>query len=170
MEAKEILQNEPETIQFRRNSKTLVILGTGVMVFAFWTIVKIAAYLILGVPIVDEEELGETDELFLIIFYVILVVVLLGDVIIRLIVGLCLRSEGLGKRVKSGYLVLNVWLILFGVVSLWLEIEDLMMLNDTFMDEYITLFMELSSFLILIEAFIAAIGARRYKSRKVRAM
>ena len=140
------------------------------MVFAFYTIVKIAAYLILGVPIVDEEELGETDELFLIIFYVILVVVLLGDVIIRLIVGLCLRSEGLGKRVKSGYLVLNVWLILFGVVSLWLEIEDLMMLNDTFVDEYITLFMELSSFLILIEAFIAAIGARRYKSRKVRAM
>lgn len=168
MENKEILQNDSGSVRFRRNSKTLVILGTGVMVFGFWSIIKIAAYLFLGIPLIDPEELEETDELFLIIFYAILAVVLLGDVIVRLIVGLCLRSEGLGKKVKAGYLVLNVWLILFGILSLWFEIEDLLMMEDTFVDDYITLFMELSSFVILIESFIAAVSVRRYKSSRVR--
>ena len=167
MENKEILQNDPESIKFRRNSKTLAVLGTGVMIFGLWSIIKISAYMFLGIPLVDAEELGETDELFLIIFYVILVIVLMGDVIVRLIVGLCLRSEGLGKKVKGGYLVLNVWLILFGILSLWIEIDDLMQLNDTFVDEYITFFLELSSFVILIESFIAAVSVRRYKSRRV---
>ena len=172
LENKEILQNEPESVKFRRNSKTLVIFGTGVIPFGFWSIIKIAGYVIFGIPIIDPSEIEDVDEAGVIFLMVFVSVFVLADVFIRVIVGLCFNKEGRGKKVKGAYLVLAVWEILFGAFSLIVYVYQIMfdpdMSADSFFDSYITLFLELSSFLIMVEAFIAALNVRKYKSKKVK--
>jgi hypothetical protein len=164
------LQNDDATIKFRRNSRTLADLGTGIIVFGFWSIIKLATYLILNIPIYDLSEIEDMDQSDLPIVMGMLYVMLAIDVVVRLIVGLNARAEGRGRKRSSLYLIFNVWLILFGLFSvgsvIWECFESIM--TESFFDYLLTLFMECSSLAITIEVYIAALSVRRYKLKELR--
>ena len=164
------LQNDDATVKFRKNSRTLVDLGTGIIIFGFWSIIKLSTYLILNIPIYDVSEIEDLDQSDLPLIMGILYFMLAVDVIVRLIVGLNARAEGRGKKRSSFYLVFNVWLIIFGLFSvgsvIW-ECIDLSMTGSLF-DGLLTLFMECSSFIITVEVYIAALSVRRYKLKELR--
>ena len=93
---------------------------------------------------------------------------LAGDVIVRLIIGICSVVEGRNhdKRAPGFYLVFAVWEILFGILSVIAVIYHFLTLeDDTFIEVYVSFFMELTSLAILVEVYIAALSVRRYKKR-----
>ena len=160
--------NSPEAINFRRNSNTLSILGAGVIIFGFWSVIKIVTYSVLGVPLYTEADVEAAGGVSIDIIVTVLYCLLAGDIIVRLIVGLCARAEGKHheKRQKGFYLGFTVWEILFEIFSVYSVIVQFLNLNDKdCIEVYVSIFMELSSLLILIEVYIAALSVRRYKKR-----
>ena len=104
-----LLQNDTGAVRFRRYSNTLVILGTGVILYGFWSVIKLVAYLLLGYQIYDPSQMEGMTESDTAILMIVLAVVMTGDVIVRLIIGLNAISEGRGKKVRRAYLVFNIW-------------------------------------------------------------
>ena len=164
---KPILLNTPEAIRFRRNSSTLVILGTGVIVFGFWGIIKLIAMFAFDMQVFHPEDLEQFDEFGRLILNVVVFVVMAIDVILRLIVGLKAIREGRGKKTGIGYLIVTIWLISGSAYSIYALMLDLMNMKGAFFDNYVSVFMELSSLVISLEVFIAAISVRRYRSKHV---
>lgn len=168
-----ILQNDKRSIRYRRDCSTLVILGTGVIVFGFWSVIKLAAYLILDIPIFDVSEMEDMGEADLPMLMTILYIMTTGDVLVRLFVGLNAISEGRSKtgRLNGGlYLAFNVWMIIFSIYSvgafIW-QLTELVILDDI-IEYYLLLFMEISSLVIVIEVYAAALSARHYKILQLR--
>lgn len=160
--------NSPEAVNFRRNSSTLSILGTGVIIFGFWSVIKIVTYVALGIPLYSDADIAEVDGMTIEILMTVLYCMLAGDIIVRLIAGLCARAEGKNhiKRQKVFYLGFIVWEIIFQIYSVSAVIAQFLSLkDDTYVETYVSLFMELSSMLILIEVYIAALSVRKYKKR-----
>lgn len=161
----ESIKNDPGSVRFRRDSNTLVTLGTGIIIFGLWSIVKLAGYLIFDIPIYDEsltsEFDGEAMNIVMATFYIMLIM----DVLVRLYVGLNAISEGRGNKNSGTYLAFNVMMILMSIVSvvsvIWVALTADSI--DLFTDYYISLFMELSSLVISIEVYLAALTVRRHK-------
>lgn len=165
MENSVVLKNDPESIRYRRNSNTLTILGAGVSIYGFWGIIKLFAQFALGVQVFDpsdEEALGNIGMIFVMFTLVIL---LAFDVLLRLFVGLRARRDGQGKKVGISYLIFDVWLMLGSVASVALVISSILEGSGAFFDNFVALFMELSSLGICLEVFIAAVSVRRYRAR-----
>ena len=165
---KTILKNAPESIRFRRDSNTLSILGMGVILFGFWSVFKVLAQVVLGVPLFTASDLKQLEgtPVDMNTLILILSVLLAGDVIVRLIVGLCSIAEGRNrdKRICRIYLVFAVWEILFEVFSVVSVFVQMMREEErSFLEMYLNFFMELSALVILLEVYIAAISVRKYK-------
>ena len=168
-----ILQNDKRSIRYRRDRSTLVILGTGVIIFGFWSVIKLAAYLILDIPIFDVSEMEGMEEADLPMLMNILYVMTTGDVLVRVFVGLNAISEGRSRngRLNGGlYLAFNVWMIIFEIFSVASVIWTLYELTDIdeIIEYFLLLFMEISSLVIVIEVFAAALSARHYKVLQIR--
>ena len=163
-----ILKNDANAIKFRRDRSTLVILGVGVIVFGFWSIIKLVAYIIMDIPIYNVAEMDGFEEADLPLLMNTLYVVLSVDVIVRLIVGLNAISEARGKKNGGLYLAFNVWMILVSIFSvasvIWAALGTSAV--EGFLDNYVSMFMELSSLVISIEVYLAALYVRQYKAKE----
>ena len=170
MENSAVLQNDNASIKLRKNCRTLVDLGTGIIIFGFWSIVKLATYTLLEIPIYDLSEYDDLDQSDLPLLMTFLYVMLAADVIIRVIVGLNARAEGRGRSRSSLYLIFNVWMILFGIFSVGSLVWECLAAGYTeaFFDYLLMLFMEASSLAITIEVYAAALSVRRYKLKELR--
>lgn len=157
--------NGRESVKYRRNCNTLVVLGTGVILYGFWTIIKIAMCLIFGVELFDEEDVAEFGPVGMTFLMIILVLILAVDVFIRLYAGLRARYEGTGKKAGKSYLVWCVWLILESAFSIFIVVPDIIDMNGDFIDTYLSVFMELTSLAMTIEVFIAGISVRKYRKK-----
>ena len=168
MENPVVLQNDPESVRYRRNLNTLVILGTGVSVFGFWGIIKLFTQIVLGIQIFDPSDEEALGDFGMIIAMTTLVILMAFDVLLRLFVGLRARRDGQGKKVGKAYLIFDVWLMLGSIASVLIVVSSILEGSGPFFDNYISLFMELSSLVICLEVFIAAISVRRYRAKKKR--
>ena len=136
-----LLNNKPEAVRYRRSLSTLIILGTGIIVFGFWGIIKLAAQLFFGIELFRPGDLDGFDE--------------------------TARIIGREKKTGKGYLVVCFWLILGSAYSVFLLAMELINMEDSFIDSFVAVFMELSSLVISIEVFIAGISVKRYKSKHI---
>ena len=165
MENTDILKNDPGSLRYRRESSTLVVLGTGVMVFGIWSIIKLIGTFAFRIPLFtasEEEDLGSVGMLFAIIIAVILVSV---DVLLRIFVGIRARREGEGKKAGKAYLVFLVLMIIVSVISVAVEIDAVLSAERDFFDSYANLIMELTSLVVSFEVFMAAIYVRRFRAK-----
>ena len=162
-----LLDNKPEAMRYRRSLSTLIILGTGVIVFGFWGIIKLAAQLFFGIELFKPEDLEGFDETAKMIVTVLVFVFMAIDVILRLIVGLKAIREGREKKTGKGYLVICLFLIIVSAYSVYLLAADLINMEESFIDSFVAVFMELSSLVIALEVFIASISVKRYKSKHI---
>ena len=160
-----VLANSREDIKYRRNCNTLVVLGTGVILYGFWSIIKLAMCLIFGVELFDENDLESLGPIGISFVMVIVVIIMAVDVFIRLHVGLRARYEGAGQKAGKAYLVGCVWLILESTFAIAIVIPDLINMDGDFLDTYLSVFMELCSLAFSIEVFIAAISVRKYRKK-----
>ena len=167
-----ILQNDKQSIKYRRDRSTLYILGAGVVIFGIWSVLKLGAYLILDIPIFDVSEMEDMTEADLPMLMGILFFMTAVDVIVRFVVGMNAIAEVRSKsgRLNSGlYLAFNVIMIIFSLFSvasvIWTitETSD----PDEFIEYILMLFMELSSLIILVEVYASALSVRHYKTQEL---
>ena len=100
MECSSILKNDKDSIKYRRNLNTLVVLGTGVIIFGFWGIIKIIAQAFFGLQIIDPADLEGLGPVGVVITMILTAAILSLDVILRLYVGLRARREAGGKNLQ----------------------------------------------------------------------
>ena len=160
-----VLANNRESVKYRRNCNTLVVFGTGVILYGFWSIIKLAMCLIFDVEIFNAEDMEEFGPIGISIVLVIVVIIMAVDVIIRLHAGLRARYEGEGKKVRKTYLFWCIWLILESSISIIIIIPDVINMEGDFIDTYLSVFMELTSLAMTIEVFLAGISVRKYRKK-----
>lgn len=165
MECSSILKNDKESVKYRRDQNTLVVLGTGVIAFGLWGIIKTIAQVLLGLQLFDPEDVETLGPAGMVVTIVIIVLLFSFDIFLRLYVGLRAHREANGKKYGNGHLVACSWLILGSVLSIALVFWAITQAEGDPFDNVAAIFLELSSLIITVEVFAATIGVRRYRKK-----
>ena len=114
----QFVNNEPEQIEIRKSQNTLIVVGSGIVLFSIWTVVKTMGTLFLlrketveGIRNMMEPVEGITDDavfLLLIVMFVVFSAVLMG---IRMYVGLSAIAVGRGRRRSLLFILIAVIMI-----------------------------------------------------------
>ncbi len=154
--------------ELRRNEISLVTLGTGVLLFGVWSVVKILLYLRTEAFASLENSVSHEELLFVkILSFVILALLLLIDFGIRLKIGRAARAEGMGCRQKNTYLYLTVLLML---VNLFLDGFGIFFAvtvglgGHSYVDFAVSLLVDLSVTVLLAELIITVRRVRKLRA------
>lgn len=156
--------------EYRKHQHTMIIAGTGVFLFGLWSLVKTILYILFANS--DEEGLDipeyDTPEeaMFVMIFVLVfLAVVLCIDLFLRWRLGVKARAIGEGSkepgvsfRLQAGYVTLiDAIEIVTGVMSL-------MQTPDNPADIVVTLLVDITSFVTIMQMLFAAYRMKKLKS------
>lgn len=161
--------------ELRKRQNMLVEAGTGVILLAVWSLVKVNLYLALSSISLDDlyavaEEVGLNKTFFLIFMIVTVLGVLLVYLGVRLYIGLSAAAEGKGKPKGYGYLVMAVVLLVTDVQSSYNTFwADRIQAGDAMtFDLFASFCMEAFSAYVLLELVISGIRVKQLsKKRKV---
>ena len=147
-------------LRLRKNQSDLVAIGLGVIAFGVWSVIKTVLY----VAFHTESVLGslEGDKYLILTFWILLGGVLAIGLALRLYIGLSAIAEGKGKKRKAGYIVLS---LLMSVLSFVLLTAGLLAQGfaGAAGNTAVTLMVEMTSDVLLLEMSISAIRVRRMK-------
>ena len=157
------INNDVDHILIRKSQNTLIVVGSGTILFSIWTAVKMLGTLFLlrdetvaaARKYVDANGIAASDRL---IFHVLLagtIICLLLFVGIRTYIGLAAVSEGRGRRRRKGYLVLAVIMIIFNFLAI---ITIKIGLNHQESFGAFTINTSLSSFIIELTSMVMLAG------------
>ena len=130
-------------IELRRRRINLMTLGSGVIAFGVWSVLKTFLYIW-----VDSYVFEFPDIHFA----------------LRAYIGLSARSVGMGKKKSRVYIILAAMILASSVVSWVLMLMNHTlnrMANQSAMDYYVSLFVELSSAAMLAEMIYTALRVRK---------
>ena len=164
--------NQPEKMRLRRDENTLMVVGSGVIVFGIWSVVKA---LLQGTAsfskMLEEAQLeyaglegsGLTDLSWVVaaLASAVVLLVLLLDLTIRVFVGLSARAEGRGKKQGRAYLVLSVLLLVLSGIYIFSYVFMLFSGSDQVMDADAAILVELTSLVTLLQMILSAVRVRR---------
>ncbi len=161
--------------ELRRYQNLLICVGTGVITFGFWSLIKGVMSLILFKDdintFLDATLPPEIPPYTVILIIVIMFAIGIAlDLILRLYVGLSARKDGFGsaKKVNRAYPVFAIILALISVTSF---ISDFSMIGSEFggiLDTVVTCIIDVTSVVMSIELFVGAIKVSSLK-RKISA-
>lgn len=147
-------------LRLRKNQSDLAAIGLGVIAFGVWSVIKTVLY----VAFHTESVLGslEGDKYLILTFWILLGGVLAIGLALRLYIGLSAIAEGKGKKRKAGYIVLS---LLMSVLSFVLLTAGLLAQGfaGAAGNTAVTLMVEMTSDVLLLEMSISAIRVRRMK-------
>ena len=151
--------------ELRRKQVTLVTLGTGVILFGVWSVVKSLLYfrtnLFADLDTQVEPELLPYIKLATVVIVALFV---LADLGIRLKIGRRARAEGMGRRQKSGYLVLAVLIVLFNLAvelfSIYFVVKKGLS-GQSYIEYAVSMLVDLSSTVLLIELIVTVLRVRK---------
>ncbi len=152
-------------VKARKMEINLITLGTGVILFSAWLFIKFAlSYLIYGSDFDEEldEEMMTAANIFLWITAAL-------SSLIYFYIGQSARSEGKGKRKSGFYLFLTGTVILFGALAILLEIVLLSGNTLELIPMLVTLIIDITSQVILIELMVNAVGIRKLRKKEAQA-
>ena len=153
-------------VQLRKNQDTLKIVGQGVIAFGIWSIVKTVLSSALSWSSIREQmdAPGVSDAMLVSAFVFVMAVLLAIVLLIRLYIGRAGIAEGRGQRRGGGYIVAA---FLLAGVDFTLQIfslaESLRLGGRPLMDMAITLVVELTSCITLVEMGVSAIRVRKLR-------
>ena len=91
-------QKEPREITLRRNQDTLVIVGTGVIIFGIWSLLKTLFALLLNIGDLYEVILKEETPEGRVAIFIVVTLMLMIDLAFRVSVGLSAIAVARGKK------------------------------------------------------------------------
>lgn len=152
--------------ELRRNRHTLAIVGTGVIVFGVWSVVKTILMLFLRVddPLVDVADEIPDGMLPYVIFYIMFSVILLAVIGLRLFIGLSARREASGKKEGWFYIVLAFLLAILSASTTAYSFlhpgEDSGAFNDS---SVAAVLVDLTSIFTYVELVYTAVRVKKLK-------
>ena len=157
-----------EERRLNKLNEMLIVSGTGVITFGFWTVIKVFLMLIFKFDeindLMDGDLTNPEQRWDVILIMIIVCLIIIG---IRSYVGLSARAEGMGRHKRVSYIIVAVFMLVFEVAG---TIEGLDMLVDASFDKtvdnVIELLVDITSYIILIQMIISAIGVRIVKARR----
>jgi hypothetical protein len=128
-----MLLNDPDQIRLRRSQAILFNIGTGIVIFGVWTIVKTLLTLLTGRYQIFKtaQELSAGSEYFVSprIFAVLLVIIFAAmtfiDIWLRFYVGLHARRDARGKKAGRLYIIITCLMILGSILLITANIYTL---------------------------------------------
>jgi hypothetical protein len=154
-------------LRLRRNQNYLVMIGTGVIIFGFWSVIKTIMLLILG----SQEVTGFSSSVQVYgmpiqTSYLVLILMLAAELAVRLYVGLSARAEGFGAKRGTVYVVFAVLLSLFHLAAIVANIGSQFRAYENPADAAVSLLMDLTSLVTLVE-LINSVFKVRWLSREL---
>ena len=162
--------------ELRRYQDMLFCVGTGVITFGFWSLVKGVMSIIFYKDELDEiiKQIGTTvgtpeEELGLAIpaVYIVMLIIICLDVLLRLIVGSSARREGKGRANEKQWKYLGFGVIL-AIICIASLIGDITNFKENFLnplDGIITIVIEATSVVMVTELFVAGIKVKILKKK-----
>ena len=165
-----LLKAEEEPgVKYRRIRNVLSTAGFGVIAFGIWSIIRVVlrvAFSRQAQPDIDPNELdsmisqsGDDVKTFLLVLLILVIVFAAIEIALRLFVGLSARSEGRGKKKSIAYVIVAGILIPYYVISVIYNFMSFDYVNGI-VDNIISMIMDITSTIALIEVFVAAIRIR----------
>ena len=160
--------------KLRKQRHLLVEAGTGVILFAIWSVAKVNLYLGLSSFSLDDlyetaAELGINEKFFLVFMGVVVAAILLWHLSTRLYIGLSATAEGKGTPKGYGYLVLAAILLVTDLQSNWqaFGLDRVLAGEKMSMNLITSLCMEAASLYVLLELLISGFRVKQMcKKRK----
>ena len=169
------IDNDPKQVAIRKYQNTLIVVGTGIIFFGVWTVVKmLGSFFILKEETVAAlrktsrvgvDELSD-DALFYISLVAVMIIMLV-ILAIRAYVGMSAISEGRGNKRHGPYLLLAVIMIISGVISFIANFSRTA--PETSMGAFSAdttisgIIIELTSVIMLTEMVVSAVRIRKLK-------
>lgn len=145
-------------IKMRRYQNLLTVSGLGVIIFGLWTVLKTILLLFMQEDMLDDLPDGL---FFRVLFFVIIAMILLIDFSLRLFVGLSARSEGFGKKMGYGYIVVAILMALASLASLVMIFFDAE--YRSLLELIVSFIVEGTSMIVTIELLVAAFTVKKLK-------
>ena len=145
-------------VKTRRLENNVITLGTGIIAFSIWALLKYAMTFFSDLSYADEMSAGAR-----VIFFAS--VISLTDVLFHFYIGVSARSEGKGKKKTPLYLVLTAFIIMVYLVAIVFEIYFLLQEKNLF-SIFVTTLVDVTSTVIFIEMFVYAVQLRRIRRQK----
>lgn len=170
------LAQQAEKMRLRKDENTLTVVGSGVILFGVWTVVKMVLQEInrfpefmaeLGVDELGFEETGLADLgldpnlLAMAVAFTVVIIVYLMDLGLRVFVGLSARAEGRGRPQGRLYLILAGLLLVLSGLSFVLYVITYFSHSEYVVDADAAILVELTSFITLLQMIISAVRVRR---------
>ena len=153
-----------------KHQNMLVDAGTGVILFAIWSVVKVNLYLALSLfPMEELNELiasyGLDKDFFLIMMGTIVAIILLWQLGIRMFIGMAAIAEGKGKQKSCAYLVMAALLLITDLHTIWqaFGLDHLMIGEEMTLNRITSLCIECVSVYVLLELIITGIRVKKQK-------
>lgn len=174
------VNNEPEQIKIRKSRDTLIVVGTGTVLFSIWSAVKMAGMLIL----LRKETLdalfekvgtfeGLSDDAVFWLFFAIIAFFMTLILGIRLFVGMSAVAEGRGKRRSLLYILVAAVMIIFNIIGFcagFFTTEAEQQFGALTRDQSIsTLIIDVTSVIMLTHMIVSALKIRKLTGKKRRA-
>ena len=151
--------------ELRRRRISLMTLGSGVIAFGVWSILKTFLYFWVDTFSIDYGQIPpEYWHLADIIAYVLVGGFMAVDLALRLYLGRSAQAAGRGTKRSCAYIVVAVLLLASSAVSLLLILfskDGGRTSNQSVMDYYVSLFVEFTSMSILAELVYTAIRVKK---------
>ena len=167
---------QKEKMRLRRDENTLTVVGSGVILFGVWTVVKMVLHELnrlpefmaeLGADELGFEETGLADMgldpklLATVVAFTVVIIVFLMDLALRVFVGLSARAEGRGRPQGRLYLILAGLLLVLSGLSFVSYVITYFSHSEYVVDADAAILVELTSFITLLQMIISAVGVRR---------
>lgn len=163
--------------ELRKNQNLLVCIGTGVIMFGFWSVIKGVMTIFLQreelIAMLEEVKASLSQEeveffapAFTIVCIIIGIIVLL-DLLMHIFVGLSARKEGLGrgKGRHRAYLVFSVILFLFSTFSMVMQISSMEKSFAGFLDVIVPVIVDVTFMIMLIELIVVGSKVKTLKRK-----
>ena len=152
--------------KIRRLQDHLVTLGTGNIAFGAWMLLKITLYCTLYQnDLAQEIHMTEDINVQPWITFLFIWILIFLDVLFQCFIGFSARADGKGKRKSIAYIVITGLRISFFAPMMLGEITTFLFTESAFFGAAITLFIDLTSVILLVELFVCAIKVRVLKKR-----
>ena len=145
--------------KIRRTQDNLYVLGTSVIVFGMWNLLKFTIYFFVSS---DEFKKETGDEKFF-IAVILLWSMLFISFLLRCVIGFSARAEGKGKRKSVFYLVLAGIIALVYCTLIAFETAYFIAEHNQIFTSIVTLIIDVTSLVFLIELMVNSIRIRKLR-------
>ena len=151
--------------ELRRSRSTLRILGTGVIVFTVWSVLKtILLFLLIPLEQTPAGEISDKEAVVLLIIFLAIFLFIILDLLVRLRLGFCARAEGLGKHRGTAYVVFAFIYFFFQIFIAALSFYQLLrygLVGQSIPEAAASLLLEISSVVTMGEMAFTAVKVKR---------